>query len=40
MHVAREASVGVSLVELPDAGAVGADRVVYGGVGEDGLKDA
>ena len=27
-------------VELPDAGTVGADRVVYGGVGEDGLKDA
>ena len=31
---------GRILVELPDAGAVGTDRVVYGGVGEDGLKDA
>ena len=37
MRVAREVSV---VVELPDAGTVGADRVVYGGVGEDGLKDA
>ena len=27
-------------VELPDAGTIGADCVVYGGVGEDGLKDA
>ena len=31
---------GHDVVELPDAGTVGADRVVYGGVGEDGLKDA
>ena len=31
---------GHNVVELPDAGTVGADRVVYGGVGEDGLKDA
>ena len=31
---------GRILVELPDAGAVGTDRVVYGGMGENGLKDA
>ena len=31
---------GCIIVELPDAGAVGADRVMHGGVGEDGLKDA
>ena len=31
---------GRILVELPDAGAVGTDRVVHGGMGEDGLKDA
>ena len=31
---------GRILVELPDAGAVGTDRVVHGGMGENGLKDA
>ena len=32
--------VGHIVVELPDAGAIGADRVVHGRMGEDGLKDA
>ena len=31
---------GHIVVELPDAGAVGADCVVHGGMGENGLKDA
>lgn len=31
---------GRTVVELPDAGAVGTDRVVHGGMGENGLKDA
>ena len=31
---------GRILVELPDAGAVGTDRVMHGGMGENGLKDA
>ena len=39
MRVAREASLHI-VVELPDAGAIGADRVVHGRMGEDGLKDA
>ena len=32
--------VGHIVVELPDAGAIGADGIVHGGMGEDGLKDA
>ena len=31
---------GYILIELPDAGAVGTDCVVHGGVGENRLKDA
>ena len=31
---------GHIVVELPDAGAIGADGIVHGGMGEDGLKDA
>lgn len=31
---------GHIVVELPDAGTIGTDRVVHGGMGEDGLKDA
>ena len=31
---------GHIVVELPDAGAIGANGIVHGGMGEDGLKDA
>ena len=31
---------GRIVVELPDAGAIGTDGIVHGGMGEDGLKDA
>ena len=31
---------GHIVVELPDAGAIGTDGIVHGGMGEDGLKDA
>ena len=32
--------VGHIVVELPDAGAIGANGIVHGGMGEDGFKDA